>query len=100
MYVCLLPHHGELLLHRHRQAAPEPCLKAVAPSREGLVGAVACLFTWSGLADLCAAQDIPFVLGHALSMQARHGGKAKPDTSASQKLAAVLRGGMLPTAEV
>ena len=46
MYVCILSHDGEILLHRHMNAAPEPCLKAVAPSREGLVVAVECMFTW------------------------------------------------------
>jgi hypothetical protein len=80
------------------QAAPEPFLKAVAPYREGLVVAVACLFTWYWLADLCAAQGIPFVLGHALSMKAIHGGKANNDKIDSQKIAALRRGGMLPQA--
>ena len=35
-------------------------------------------FTWYWLADLCAHEGIPFVLGHALYMKAIHGGKAKP----------------------
>ena len=39
---------------------------------------------------------MPFVLGHALSMKAIHGGKAKNDKIDSQKIAALLRGGMLP----
>jgi hypothetical protein len=46
MYVCILSHDGEILLHRRMKAAPEPFLKAVAPYREGLVVAVACLCTW------------------------------------------------------
>jgi transposase len=100
MYVCLLSQAGELLLHRHMKAAPEPFLKAIAPSREGLVVAVECLFTWYWLADLCAEQGMPFVLGHALYMKAIHGGKAKNDTIDSQKIAALLRGGMLPQAYV
>ena len=100
MYVCILSHDGELLLHRNMNAAPEPFLKAVAPYREGLVVAVECIFTWYWLADLCAAQGIPFVLGHALSMKAIHGGKAKNDKIDSQKIAALLRGGMLPQAYV
>jgi transposase len=100
MYVCLLSHDGELLLPRNMQAAPEPFLKAVAPYREGLVVAVACIFTWYWLADLCAAQGIPFVLGHALSMKAMHDGKAKNDKIDSQKIATLLRGGMLPQASV
>jgi Transposase IS116/IS110/IS902 family len=82
------------------KAAPEPFLTAVAPYREGLVVAVECLCPWYGLADLCAEQAIPFVLGHALSMTASHGGKAKHDTIDSHKMAALLRGGMLPKAYV
>jgi transposase len=98
MYVCILSHDGELLLHRNMNAAPEPFLKAVAPYREGLVVAVACIFTWYWLADLCAEQGRPFVLGHALSMKALHGGKAKNEKIESQKIATLLRGGMLPHA--
>jgi transposase len=56
------------------------------------------MFTWDWLADLCAEHEIPFVLGHALSMKAIHGGKAKNDNIDSQKMAALLRGGMLPQA--
>src|SRR5215831_12766472 len=100
MYVCLMSHEGEIVLHRNMQAAPEPFLKAMAPSRDGLVVAVECIFTWYWLADLCAAEGIAFVLGHALSMQAIHGGKAKNDKIDSQKMAALLRGGLLPQAYV
>ena len=100
MYVCIVNHDGAMLLHRTMKAAPEPFLKAVAPSRDHLVVAVECLFTWYWLADLCAAEGIPFVLGHALSMKAMHGGKAKNDTIDSHKIAVLLRGGMLPQASV
>ncbi|HSF32693.1 MAG TPA: transposase [Candidatus Tectomicrobia bacterium] len=37
MYVCVLNRDGEVLLHRHMKAAPEPFLKAMAPYREDLV---------------------------------------------------------------
>jgi transposase len=100
MYVCILSQEGEILLHRHMTAAPEPFLKAIAPDREGLVVAVEGLFTWSWLADVCAEQGLPFVLGHALDMKAIHGGTAKHETIATQKIAARLRGGMLPPASV
>src|SRR5215813_7946356 len=100
MYVCLMNHNGEILLHRNMKAAPEPFLKAMAPYREGLVVAVECIFTWYWLADLCAQEGIAFVLGHALYMKAIHGGKAKNDTIDSQKIAVLLRGGMLPQAYV
>jgi transposase len=54
--------------------------------------------TW--LADLCEDEGIPFVLGHALYMRAIHGGKAKNDRIDSHKIAALLRGGLLPQAYV
>jgi transposase len=100
MYVCIVNDAGEILVHRNMNAAPAPFLTAVAPSRDGLVVAVACLFTWYWLADLCAQEGVPFVLGHALSMKAIHGGTAKNDKIDSQKIAALLRGGMLPQAYV
>jgi transposase len=100
MDLCLLSQAGELLLHRNMKAGPEPFLKAIAPYREDVVVCVECLFTWYWLADLCAREGIPFVLGHALSMKAIHGGKAKNDQIDAHKIAVLLRGGMLPQAYV
>src|SRR5258706_98635 len=100
MYVCILDQAGETRLHRNMPATPEALLKAIAPYREQIVLAAECMFTWYWLADLCAEHGIPFVLGHALSMKAIHGGKAKNDKIDSQKIAALLRGGMLPQAYV
>ena len=100
MYVCILNQAGETLLHRHMQTTPEAFLKVIAPYRPDIVVAVECMFTWYWLADLCADEEIPFVLGHALYMKAIHGGKAKNDKIDSQKIAVLLRGGMLPQAYV
>jgi transposase len=100
MYVCILSQDGEILLHRNMKTSPETLLKAIAPYREDVVVAVECIFTWYWLADLCAQEQIPFVLGHALYMKAIHGGKAKNDKIDSQKIAVLLRGGMLPQAYV
>jgi transposase len=100
MYVCILSQDGEVMLHRNMQASPDALLKAIAPYRDDLVIAVACIFTWYWLADLCAQEGLPFVLGHALSMKAIHGGKTKNDKIDSQKIAMLLRGGMLPQAYV
>jgi transposase len=100
MYVCIMNHTGEILVHRNMQAGPDPFLKAIAPYRDHLVVAVECMFTWYWLADLCAQEGIAFVLGHALYMKAIHGGKAKNDKIDSQKIAVLLRGGMLPQAYV
>jgi Transposase len=82
------------------KAGPEPFLNAIVPYREDLVVCVECLFTWYWLADLCTAEGIPFVLGHALYMKAIHGGKAKNDKIDAQKIAVWLRGGMVPQAYV
>ena len=100
MYLCILNQDGEIVLHRNMKAAPEPFLKAIAPYREDLVVCVECIFTWYWLADLCAREGLPFVLGHALYMKAIHGGKAKNDKIDAQKIAVLLRGGMLPQAYV
>ncbi len=87
-------------MHRNVPSTPAAFLEVIAPYREDLVVAVECMFTWYWLADLCAAEGIPFVLGHALYMKAIHGGKAKNDKIDSHKIAVLLRGGMLPQAYV
>jgi len=58
------------------------------------------LFCWYWLADLCAREQIAFILGHALYMKAIHGGKAKNDKIDAGKIARLLRGGALPQAYV
>jgi transposase len=100
MHVCILDGDGQVQLHRNLPATPDALLEAVAPFRDDLVVAAECMFTWYWLADLCAAEGIPFVLGHALAMKAIHGGKAKNDKIDSHKIAALLRGGLLPQAYV
>jgi hypothetical protein len=43
---------------------------------------------------------MPFVLGHALYMRAIHAGKTRNDRIDSHKIAALLRGGLIPQAYV
>lgn len=100
MYLCILDPQGEVVLHRNMACTPDLFLKAIAPYREDIAVAVECIFTWYWLADLCATENIPFVLGHALYMKAIHGGKAKNDKIDAHKIAVLLRGGMLPMAYV
>jgi transposase len=101
MYLCILDQeHGTIVLHRNLRCEPELFLGAIAPYREDLVVGVECIFCWYWLADLCTAEDIPFVLGHALYMKAIHGGKAKNDKIDAHKIAVLLRGGAFPTAYV
>ena len=81
LYVCILNQDGESMLHHNMKTSPETFLKAIAPYREDLVVAVECLFTWYWLADLCAQEQIPFVLGHALYMKAIEFIRIKPSVA-------------------
>jgi transposase len=81
-------------------ASSQAFLDAIAPYRDGLVVGCECMFAWYWLADVCAEQKIPFVLGHALYLKAIHGGKSKNDQIDAAKLARLLRGGAFPQAYV
>jgi hypothetical protein len=87
MYGCSLNHDGEILRPHQMNTSPETLLKARAPDREALVVAVEGLLTWSWLADLCAQEQLPCVLGHALSLTALHGGNAQHETLDAQNIA-------------
>jgi hypothetical protein len=100
MYVCILSQDGEVRLHRNLPARPDALRKAMAPYRDARVIAVAWLLTWYWRADLGAQEGQPFVLGHALSMHAIHGGTTTHDSLASQNIAVRRRGGLLPQAYV
>jgi transposase len=100
MYVVIIDQEGSVLLERNVKTDPKVFLDLLAPYREDVVVAVECIFTWYWLADLCAAEKIPFVLGHALYMKAIHGGKAKNDKIDAHKIASLLRGGLIPQAYV
>jgi len=73
MYICILGDEEKPLVHRNCKASPEAFLKAIEPYRDNVVVAVECMFVWYWLADVCAKEKVPFVLGHALYMKAIHG---------------------------
>jgi transposase len=100
MYLCILDDTGEIRLHRNITTDRNVFLKVIEPYRDDIVVAVECMFTWYWIADLCVQEGIAFVLGHALYMKAIHGGKAKNDKIDSHKIAALLRGGMIPMAHL
>lgn len=100
MYLCVLDHAGTVVLHRNIAAEPGELIAALAPFRPDLVVAAECTFTWYWLADLCADENLPFILGHALYMKAIHGAKAKNDRIDAHKIAALVRGGNFPLAHV
>ena len=100
MYLCVLDRDGAVLLHQNLPSSPATFLAAIAPYRDDLVVSAECTLSWYWLADLCAREKLPFVLGHALYMRAIHGAKAKNDKIDSRKIAGLLRGGMMPAAYV
>jgi len=100
MHVCVVDAQGRTQEHVNLPCEPGRFLKVIEPYREQLVVSCECLFAWYWLADLCREEGITFVLGHALYMKAIHGGKAKSDKIDSEKIARMLRGGMLPQAYV
>jgi transposase len=98
MYLCILDSAGKVLLHRNLPTDAQHLLEAIRPYQEDIVVGVECIFTWYWIADVCAQHAISFVLGHALYMKAIHGGKTKNDKLDSQKIAGLLRAGMMPLA--
>ncbi|MCP3980398.1 MAG: IS110 family transposase, partial [bacterium] len=91
MYVCILDGSGTPVVHRNMPTDPARFLEVLGPYRDDVAVAAECMFSWYWLADLCAAESIPFVLGHALYMKAIHGGKVKNDKVDSFKIASLLR---------
>ncbi len=100
MYTCILDQAGDTVVHKNLNTKPALFLRTIEPYRDNLVVAAECIFTWYWLADLCAEENIPFVLGHALYMKAIHGAKTKNDRIDSYKIAKLLRAGMIPMAYV
>lgn len=100
MYVCILDAAGTIVYHKNIPCIPERFLQAIAPFRNDLVVGVECIFCWYWIADLCDAEGIDFVLGHALYMKSIHGVKTKNDRIDSLKIARLIRGGNFPVAYV
>lgn len=100
LYLCVLDNQGQVRLHKRLPCERTRFVEAIEPYRSDLVVGSECIFCWYWLADLCAAEGIAFVLGHALYMKAVHGGKAKNDKIDSHKAATLLRGGAFPMAYV
>jgi hypothetical protein len=57
MYLCILDHEGNKLLHRNVQAKPHDFLSAIEGFRDDLIVGAECMFTWYWLADLCLEEQ-------------------------------------------
>lgn len=100
MYVCILNQAGNVLVHKNIKTSPHLLDRLIKPYQQDLVLSVECMFTWYWISDYCMQHNIDFVLGHALYMKAIHGAKTKNDKIDSQKIAMLLRAGMIPMAYV
>lgn len=100
MYICIVDSNGDILYHRNHKANPANLLRALRRCREDVVVCCECVYVWYWLADLCADEEIPFVLGHAGYMRSIHGGKAKNDRIDSEKIARLLASHMIPESYV
>jgi transposase len=101
MYMCLMDHEGNKLVHTNIQGNDwDYFMSRIAPYRDDLTVCCECTFNWYWLADACAAENIEFVLAHALYVKAIHGGKNKNDRIDSEKLAHLLRSNLIPPAYV
>jgi transposase len=98
--VCIVDQAGTVVLRQQIPDDPQQLRDLLAPYRPDVVLAVECLFAWYWVADFCAAEGLPFVLGHALYMKAIHGGKSKDDDIDAEKISRLLRGGNIPMAYV
>src|SRR6266496_1857783 len=79
MHLCVLDATGTVVCDVNLPCRPDAFLAAIAPFRADLIIGVECMFAWYWLSDLCAKEQLSFLVGHALYMKAIHGGKAKND---------------------
>jgi transposase len=98
--VCVVDQAGNVVLRKQIPDDQALLRELLAPFRPDVLIAVEGLFAWYGVADFCAAEGLPFVLGHALYMKAIHGGKSKDDDIDAAKISRLLRGGNIPIAYV
>lgn len=98
MHLCVLDAAGTVVCDRNLACHFETLLQAIAPFRDDIVLGVECMFGWYWLADRCAAEHLPCVVGHALYMKLIHGAKAKNDRIDAGKIARLLKGGNFPLA--
>jgi hypothetical protein len=96
LHLCVLDAKGNVVKDVNIAATPDAFLAAIAPFRLDLVVGCECMFAWYWLADLCQAQKVPLVVGHAYYMRLIHSAKAKNDKIDANKIARLLRGGNFP----
>ena len=78
LYICVVDRPGKILMHRKIGTDPEYFLRLIQPWGKDITVAVESTFNWYWLADVCASEDIPFALAHALYLNWSRYGKFIP----------------------
>jgi transposase len=100
LHLCVLDTTGKVVKDVNIAATSDAFLTAIAAFRHDLVVGCECMFAWYWLADLCCAEKVPLLVGHAYYMRLIHGAKAKNDKIDAHKIARLLRGGNFPLSYV
>jgi transposase len=97
MYVCIINAQRKVLVHKNiKNRDVDTFISLIEPYKHEIVVGCESTYAWYWLADLCADNNIEFILGHALYMKAIHGGKTKNDRIDSHKIALLIQAGMFP----
>jgi transposase len=101
IYICVIDREQKKFVHKNlKNRETDLFLKYIEPYKNNIVVGCESSYAWYWLADLCADNNIEFILGHALYMKAIHGAKVKNDKIDSEKIAKLMQGGMFPQAYV
>jgi transposase len=98
MTICIMNIEGKILLRKKIPNNFTTFLRLIEPYRSSVAVALESTFNWYWLVDLCRQHAIDVHLGHAFYMKAIHADKKKNDNLDSEKIANLLRCGMLPRA--
>ena len=70
--ICIFDQAGSIVCQKQIAADQQLLLDTLAPFRPDVAVCVECLFAWYWVADLCAAEKIPFVLGRVVHHEPRN----------------------------
>lgn len=98
LYVCIISHNNEKLLHKEIPANTESLMDLLKPFLNEIIIGAESMLCWYWLSNFCDKNNIEFVLGHPTYMRAIQSGKTKNDRIDSYKIAHILKAGSFPLA--
>jgi transposase len=98
MTLCIVSSTGAVILRRTLPNYFNQFLKIIQPYQHSIAVALESTFNWYWFVDACRATGIEVYLGHAYYMKAIHADKKKNDKIDAEKIANLLRAGLLPRA--